>query len=186
MRIIGGKFGGRVVKLQAGLPVRPTTDKTKEALFNILGSRLDFEGLRVLDLCCGSGNISLEFVSRGAAAVTAVDTNRTVLAAMKANFAAFDFPDGKVVSSDLLKFIETTTDTFDIIFIDPPYAMPSQDTLLRRIFGRNLVAPDGWLILEHNSLKDFSHLPYFAFVRKYGTSSVSFFERDGEQREGDC
>lgn len=175
MRIIGGKYKGRVVKLQAGLPVRPTTDKTKEALFNMLHNRLDFEGLRVLDLCCGSGNISLEFVSRGAAAVTAVDMNRAVLAAIKQNFLLFEFPEGKVVCSDLKKFVAETTDTYDLIFIDPPYALPNQDALIRLIFERNIVAEDGYVVLEHSSLKDFSSIETFDFVRKYGSSSVSFF-----------
>ena len=177
MRIIGGTFKGRIVKLEKGLPVRPTTDKTKEALFNMLNSRVDLEGLRVLDLCCGSGNISLEFASRGAASVTSVDKHPKVLAAMRQHFKDFDYEaQGRVVQSDLFKFVETDPHQYDLVFIDPPYALPDQDRLITTLFARNMVPEDGWVVLEHLSLKRFDHVAGFSFTRKYGTSSVSFFQ----------
>ncbi len=83
MRIIGGSHKGKVLKVPAGLPVRPTTDYAKEALFNILNNKIDIEGLTVLDLFAGTGNITLEFASRGASDITSVDIDQKCVAFIK-------------------------------------------------------------------------------------------------------
>jgi 16S rRNA (guanine966-N2)-methyltransferase len=181
MRIISGKLGGRVLKVPAGLPVRPTTDRTKEALFNMLAHRFDFEGLTVLDLFCGTGNISLECFSRGAENIIAVDKDKRCVQAVKQFFKDFEVQKGQVIQADVFTFatkIETTLANaipFDLIFLDPPYAIANQVALVQTLLNKNILAPEGWLIIEHNSVFSFEQEEKFLFVRKYGSSSLSFF-----------
>ncbi|MEM7658133.1 MAG: 16S rRNA (guanine(966)-N(2))-methyltransferase RsmD [Bacteroidota bacterium] len=176
MRIISGKYGGRTLKIPKGLPVRPTTDRTKESLFNILHQRVDWEGLRVLDLFSGTGNISFECWSRGAAEVVSVDRHPRCVRAIKQGLQALG-QTGKVIQSDVRSFLKKGGGPFDLIFLDPPYDMEGQEELLELLWKNNWLAEDGWLIIEHRSQKSFDSLPHFAFRRDYGSSSLSFFQR---------
>ncbi|MEL6251381.1 MAG: 16S rRNA (guanine(966)-N(2))-methyltransferase RsmD [Bacteroidota bacterium] len=176
MRIIGGKYGGRILQVAKGLPVRPTTDRTKEALFNILEHRVDWSEISVLDLFCGTGNISLECVSRGAASVLSVDKHRKCILSIKNNMKTLRIEEPKLISADVKKFLKTCDQSFDLIFMDPPYAMPGQEDLIETIFEKNILAPEGMLILEHSSTLSFSSLNRFVELRKYGSSHLSFFE----------
>ncbi len=175
MRIISGKYRGRTIHPPKGLPVRPTTDRTKESLFNILTNYFDFEGLAVLDLFSGTGNISLEFISRGAKRIVAVDAHHGCLGFLKKQLVALEFRDFQTIKRDVKKYIQSGNEQFDIIFMDPPYAMDGQEKIIEGIFSRNLLLPDGMLIVEHYHLKDFSQQEGFLFSRKYGDSSISFF-----------
>ncbi len=177
MRIISGTLGGRVLKVPQNLPVRPTTDRTKESLFNIIGNTFDFEGLSILELCCGTGNIGIEFWSRGATEIVAVDKDKRCVQAVKNLYKEFDITGGTVLQADITKFVASNSGqkSFDIVFIDPPYAMANQSALLATIFAQKWCKAGGWVILEHTSMVSFEAEAYFLFCRKYGSSSISFF-----------
>ena len=181
MRIIAGKLGGRVLKVPNNLPVRPTTDRTKESLFNIIAAQKDMEGMEILDICCGTGNIGIEFFSRGATKIVSVDKDRRCVAAVKNLFETLNVENGKVIQADMLKFVENPfkflgdSAPFDIIFIDPPYALPNQGAIIQKLFSFSILKEDGWIILEHSSLLSFSTIEFHLFTRKYGSSSISFF-----------
>jgi 16S rRNA (guanine966-N2)-methyltransferase len=146
MRIIGGTLKGLKLNPPKNLPVRPTTDMAKEALFNILQNQVDFDGLRVLDLFSGTGNISLEFASIEA------------------------FKEG------VFKYLDLETDQFDLIFADPPYDLNKIPEIPKIIFDKKLLASGGLLIVEHQSLQNLSNHPAFMEQRKYGHASFSFFK----------
>lgn len=120
MRIITGSARGRRLLSPEGMDVRPTTDKVKESLFNIL--QFDLEGSRVLDLFAGSGQLGLEALSRGASFAVFVDSSRRSLDVVKKNISVTGFSDrASAVSGDAFSFLQHTQDRFDLVFLDPPY-----------------------------------------------------------------
>ena len=106
MRIISGKFKARKIRPPKNLPVRPTTDFAKEGLFNVLRSRLDLEGADVLDLFCGTGNMSVEFVSRGASLVNSVDQDRNCLAYIQKVCSDLEINEINTFKYDSLKYLK--------------------------------------------------------------------------------
>lgn len=176
MRIIGGILKGLRLNPPKNLPVRPTTDMAKEALFNILQNQIDFEGLRVLDLFSGTGNISVEFASRGAEQVVSVDRSIQCVHYLKDMARQHGLTTIKAFKEDVFKYLELETDQFDLVFADPPYDLNKIPELPKIIFNKNLVAPEGLLIVEHQSLQNLSNHPAFTEQRKYGHSSFSFFK----------
>ncbi|MEL6135609.1 MAG: 16S rRNA (guanine(966)-N(2))-methyltransferase RsmD, partial [Bacteroidota bacterium] len=172
---IGGKFGGRVIQVPKGLPARPTTDRTKEALFNILAHQVDWESAHVLDLFAGTGNISLECWSRGAQKVVSVEKDHRSVQAIKKNLQLLKVGQAQVIKMDVRKYLAQAKGSFDFIFMDPPYDMPGQTLLIKQIFDGELVAPEGILVVEHRKSVSFEDVSYFEQVRKYGDSSLSFF-----------
>jgi 16S rRNA (guanine(966)-N(2))-methyltransferase RsmD len=148
--------------------VRPTTDLAKEALFNILYNQFDFEEIRVLDLFSGTGNISLEFASRGVPEVISVDREFGCFNYLKKISKELNLATIQPFRSDVFKFLEMETERFDLIFADPPYD-------LKIVFDRDLVKPGGYLIVEHPSMKKLANHPNFKEQRQYGSSSFSFF-----------
>src|SRR5436190_11910965 len=123
MRIISGKWGGRRIHPPTKMPyTRPTTDIAKEGLFNILQNQIDFEGLHTLDLFGGTGAISYELASRGAAQLTIVEKDNQMFAFIKKNITDLHIENARVMQSDVFKFLETCTQQFDFIFAGPPYA----------------------------------------------------------------
>lgn len=176
MRIISGKYRGRVIRPPKGLPVRPTTDMAKESLFNILSNRLDFDDMLVLDCFAGTGSMSYEFLSRGVGSVLALDADAKCIAYIQATFKALDATNAQAMRTDVQRFLEGPATAYDLIFMDPPYAMPNQEALVMRIMEGGWLAAEGMLVLEHASGNDFSGLAYFSELRKYGGSSFSFFE----------
>lgn len=175
MRIIGGRLKGLRLNPPAKLPVRPTTDLAKEALFNILYNHFDFENIRVLDLFSGTGNISLEFASRGVPSVTSVDRDFGCFNYLKTTALQHGLNSIKSYKADVFKFLETETEQYDLIFADPPYDLPQLNQIAAHVFDRGLVKPDGYLIIEHPSMKKLDNHPRFLEQRKYGSSSFSFF-----------
>lgn len=159
------------------LPVRPTTDVAKEALFNILNNYYHLSDLLVLDLFSGTGNISYEFAARGAENITAVDANYDCVKFIKKTSAELDFSI-TTIKSDVFKFLERATSKFNLIFADPPYDMSQEDfsRIVHLVFEKKLLLEDGMLILEHSKHTDLSHLDHFLESRKYGNSVFSFFE----------
>lgn len=176
MRIIGGKLRGLRLNPPKNLPVRPTTDLAKEALFNILQNQIEFEGIKVLDLFCGTGNISLEFASREAAQVISVDRSIHCVNYIKDTARQHHLAQIKTYKADVFRFMEMETEKYDLIFADPPYDLNRIPEIPKIIFEKGLLSPGGVLIVEHQSLQNLSNHAAFAEQRKYGHSSFSFFK----------
>src|SRR5258708_10964854 len=136
MRIIAGKYRGRRLKSPPSLQTRPTSDRLRETLFNILAPRI--KGARFLDLCAGSGAVGIEALSRGASHVTFVDQSRKMCALIEANLEAIaDGIDVELVSGEAVEFLRRRAkkgvSPFDIIFFDPPYESDYDDILERMV-----------------------------------------------------
>jgi 16S rRNA (guanine(966)-N(2))-methyltransferase RsmD len=178
MRIIAGKFKGRRFDPPAdNWPTRPTTDYAKEGLFNILTNRLDFETLRVLDLFGGTGSHSYEFISRGCNDVTYVDKFPAAVQFVRKTAKTLGIEEQLTIfQMDVFRFIENARSQYDYIFAGPPYALPTIDIIPNLIFEKNLLAPDGLFVLEHNPNHDFLSHPHLVEVRNYGKTIFSFFQ----------
>ncbi len=176
MRIISGIHKGRKIFAPKQLPVRPTTDMAKEALFNILSSQYYIDELRILDLFCGIGSISFEFASREAAQVTAVDSHRGCLSFVR-NTAEKLGMDITTIQSDAFRYLEAAAGKWDIIFADPPYDLDKEqfEKIADIVFKYNLLHENGVLIIEHSKRMSLSGLPGFSKVKSYGSSAFSFF-----------
>ena len=176
MRIIGGRLKGIRFNAPESLPVRPTTDMAKEALFNILYNTYDFNECEVLDLFCGTGNISFEFASRGINKVTAVDKHSGCVYWVKSVIEKYQLNEIEVQKADVFKYLQQNTKTFQIIFADPPYNLPNIPQIPQLVMQNNLLKENGLLIVEHPSLLKLNGQPGFKETRRYGNSSFSFFE----------
>lgn len=147
MRIISGRWKGRFLVAPASLPVRPTTDVAKEALFNILSNEFDMEGLTVTDLFAGTGNISYEFASRGAESVRAVDRDRGCVKYIGATADLLGFSEViRVIPCDVFRFLARPQEPCDVVFADPPYDLPPQQyrALVEGVFSCGLLAEEGY------------------------------------------
>jgi 16S rRNA (guanine966-N2)-methyltransferase len=151
--LISGVAGGRRLKVpRAG--VRPTGDRAREGLFNSLGSLLDLDGARVLDLYAGSGALGLEALSRGAAAAVFVESGAGVLPVLRANIAAVGLPGAVVLPGSVPTVVgAAATAAFDLVFADPPYAAPEDEVLgvLRSLVRGGWLAPDAVVVVERSS-----------------------------------
>ena len=176
MRIIGGKFGRRIIKPPKNLPVRPTTDLAKESLFNILVHKIEFTGKAALDLFAGTGSLSYEFASRGCKSVTSVDQNYKCIQFIKDTISDFEMTNVQVVRSEVFRFIKSTPNRFDIIFADPPYDHPEIENICPLLKEQKLLNDHGYLIIEHPATIDFSSQIGFLEHRKYGHVNFSFFQ----------
>jgi 16S rRNA (guanine966-N2)-methyltransferase len=177
VRIISGKYKGRRIFPPKGLPVRPTTDMSKEALFNVLNNHFSFEGLKILDLFAGTGNISFEFASRGSTPITSVDADFGCVKFIKQVAAEYDF-NIAAIKSDVFTFLEKNKATYDIIFADPPYGLDQKtfEKVVVTVFEKNTLQDDGMMIIEHSKYTKLDHLTHFSFKKSYGGSIFSFFE----------
>jgi 16S rRNA (guanine966-N2)-methyltransferase len=186
VRIISGKYKGRRINAPKNLPVRPTTDMSKEALFNVLNNHFTFEGLKVLDLFSGTGNISYEFASRGSDNITSVDGDMGCVKFIKQTAQEFDF-NIAAIKSDVFLFLERNAASYDIIFADPPYGLDQAtfEKLVFVIFERNLLQEDGMMIIEHSKYTKLDHLMHFSFKKSYGGSIFSFFEMATDDEDVD-
>ncbi len=184
MRIISGKWGGRRINPPAKMPhTRPTTDIAKEGLFNILQNRIDFEGIRTLDLFGGTGSISYELASRGAADQVIIEKDPQMYAFIKKNVDILGMEHCKVLKMDVFQYLESCHDQYDFIFAGPPYALGTIDEIPRIITEQQLIAPDGFFVLEHTPRNAYENFRGFSFVRNYGTTLFSFFVNDQERSQ---
>lgn len=154
---------------------RPTTDIAKEGLFNILQNNLEIETLAVLDLFGGTGSISYEFASRGAADITVVEKDNNMYNFINKTSQELLFTNFKVVKADVFKFIETATDQYDLIFAGPPYALASIDELPKKIVEKKLLRNGGWFVMEHTPRNDYKKFAHYKTERNYGTTIFSIF-----------
>ena len=147
MRIIAGKWRGRKLVAPAGQATRPTADRTRETLFNMLVSRLgSFDELAVADLYAGSGALGLEALSRGAASVTFVETDPAACRAIEANLRTLD-AEGATVASHSAQHLPPGR-SFDLILADPPYEPGGGSAVVRAVLQADWLAPGGWLAME--------------------------------------
>ena len=176
MRIISGKHKSKRIQAPKNLPVRPTTDMAKEALFNILNNLYYFNDLVVLDLFSGTGNISYEFASRGTTNITAVDANFGCIKFINETSKILE-ADIHTIKSDVYKYLEKSSAKFDVIFVDPPYDFELEkfEKIVNQVFDNKLLNNNGLLIVEHSKHTDLSDNKYFSHSKKYGGSMFSFF-----------
>ena len=175
MRIISGSHKGRRILAPKKLPVRPTTDRSKEGLFNILQHRLNFKSLNVLDLFSGTGNISYEFASRGVANIAAVDQNRHCVNFIKKTAIDLEL-NIEISQCDSISFLEKKTSHYDLIFGDPPYDWVTEAYFVLILEAKKSLNESGLIILEHSAFIDLSTGQGFDFSRTYGGSVFSFFK----------
>jgi 16S rRNA (guanine(966)-N(2))-methyltransferase RsmD len=176
MRIIGGELGGRKIRPPAKMPhTRPTTDIAKEGLFNVIENNLDIFSLKTCDLFGGTGSISYELCSRGAADCTIVEKDSVMFDYIKTTARELKLGQLHPVKMDVFKFISQCNDKFDFIFAGPPYALASIDEIPVKIVERGLLAPNGWFILEHTPRNNYADYPLFVTSRNYGTTIFSIF-----------
>ena len=175
MRIISGSHKGRRILAPKKLPVRPTTDRSKEGLFNILQHRLNFKSLNVLDLFSGTGNISYEFASRGVANIAAVDQNRHCVNFIKKTAIDLGLTI-EILQCDSISFLEKKTSHYDLIFGDPPYDWVAEAYFVLILEAKKSLNESGLIILEHSTFIDLSKGQGFDFSRTYGGSVFSFFK----------
>lgn len=186
MRIIAGKAKGFSIKVPQG-EVRPTQDRVREALFNILGNIV--EGARVLDLYCGSGSVGLEALSRGAVSACMVDASAQSCTIARKNLENSRLQGGRIVQSDCLAFVKRDAGRYDIIFADPPYckAIGDRDMIAELMNNRltELLAPDGYFIAEAQigygvGAVGTREFPGWKLVdtRAYGKNTILFYQAD--------
>ncbi|MHC5354147.1 RsmD family RNA methyltransferase [Myroides sp. LJL115] len=186
MRIISGKLKGRRIITPKNLPVRPTTDMSKEALFSILNHHFNLTQLTVLDLFAGTGNISYEFASRGVEQIISVDQDYGCINFIKKTAKEFDL-NITAFKSDVFKFVEKHQQSYDIVFADPPYDFTQEqfEKIVKDVLATPLIEEDGMLIIEHSKFTKLEHLEHFSFSKNYGGSVFSFFEFELEEEEDD-
>lgn len=183
MRIISGEFGGRKFHPPANnWPTRPTTDVSKEGLYNILQNKIDFEDIKMLDLFGGTGNHCYEFISRGCTDATYVDNFGGCVAFVIKTAQELKIGDRlKVVKNDVYKYIASCKEQFDFIFAGPPYPLITLNTIPDKIFQYDLLAKDGIFVIEHNPQHNFKNHPNYENERNYGTTIFTFF-RNSEKK----
>ena len=179
MRVITGTARGRKLKDLPGMDTRPTTDKVKESIFNII--QFDVEGRRVLDLFAGTGQLGIEALSRGAERCVFVDSSRAAVNVVKENLAATGFEQqGRVVQSDALSFLTSCREKFALCFLDPPYASNLLDEALTRIAEIDIMLENGIIICESAADKLLPTLPEpYKMGReyRYGKIKLTLYHR---------
>ena len=176
MRIITGKYGGRKIYPPSRMPhTRPTTDVAKEGLFNIIENNISIEGLKTLDIFGGTGSISYELASRGASDLTIIEKDPRMHAFIQKSIADLKIENCKVIKMDVFRFLETTGETYNLIFAGPPYSLKNIDDLPVIIREKKLLNTNGWFILEHTPANNYEKEPLFKSSRNYGTTIFSIF-----------
>ena len=176
MRIISGSCGGRTINPPKNLRARPTTDFAKENLFNVLGNVVDFEGIDVLDLFAGTGSISYEFASRGAASVTSVEINAVHYNFIRATAKTYGLTNIHPVKANVFLYLKSCAKKYDVIFSDAPYDLEGSESVVDMVLEKGLLKEGGIFIFEHSKNKDFSSHPRFSRLRSYGSVQFSIFE----------
>jgi 16S rRNA (guanine(966)-N(2))-methyltransferase RsmD len=175
VRIISGIFRGKQIHPPGNFKARPTTDFAKESLFNILIHQFSIEDLDVLDLFSGTGSISYEFASRGARSVVSVEMAPKHFKFIQDTCRAIEMDQVSVIRADAFRYLKRPTQSFDIIFADPPFDHPGLSELPDLIFRTEILNSEGIFILEHPGKHSFTAHPHFSQHRKYGGVNFTFF-----------
>jgi 16S rRNA (guanine966-N2)-methyltransferase len=183
MRVIGGELGGRRLRAPAGMATRPTSDRLREALFNILGA--DVVGSRFLDLFAGSGAVGIEALSRGAEYAVFVESSRRALEILEDNLHACGLAGrARIVPKNAvsaLRLFEAAAERFDVAYVDPPYDAELYTRVLYGLGRSDLIAADGLVVAERRSnatlLPEYGRLRNYRDVR-HGDSTLAFFRLD--------
>lgn len=177
MRVITGKYKGRRFDVPRSFKARPTTDFAKENLFNVLQAYVDFDAApRALDLFSGTGNITLELLSRGCERVVAVEKDTLHYRFICQFVQQLQDLSAVPVRGDVFQYLERCREQFDFIFADPPYQLPQLSTLPECVLGRGLLRPGGLFVLEHGKTYSFATHPLMVDERAYGSVRFSFFQ----------
>lgn len=186
MRIITGTLKGRRFNAPKDTVVRPTSDRAKEGLFNVIQARRYIQNARVLDLFAGSGNLGFEAISRGAASVLAVEYSRTAVQHIEDTAAGFDISDQiETRAMPVERFLEQPPRAYDIVFADPPYDLEGIPDMVEQIVYGGWLAHEGWLVLEHDVRHLFHEHPDCVFTKPYGRTIVSIFMPPAEKDAAD-
>lgn len=212
MRVIGGTFGGRRLRPVEGLATRPTSDRVREALFSRLEARYDLAGAVVLDLFAGTGALSIEALSRGAARAVCIEIDRRALDTLKGNVREFDLADKvRVMNDDYRRVLarlagdqagatplegaapRTTKKRFDGIFVDPPYGQGLAQGALAAVAEFGLLKVGGWMTMEVGRREDTPAQVVGPFgvldrIREdvYGDTKLALYEASEPSTNNDC
>ena len=181
MRVIAGAYRGRVLRTVEGAEVRPTSDRLRETLFNILAPRV--LASRFLDVCAGSGAVGIEAISRGASPVTLIENSRRARSAIEANLRTLGIGGAvRLISRDALAALAQlaeSSEQFDIVFFDPPYESGLYDPVMSNLAASNLISLDSITVVEHRAkhrlAPAYSNLKVYRQV-KHGESALSFYK----------
>jgi 16S rRNA (guanine(966)-N(2))-methyltransferase RsmD len=180
MRVIAGAYRGRKLRTVEGAEVRPTSDRLRETLFNILAPTI--RGTRFLDLCAGSGAVGIEALSRGATEVVFIESSRRACSVIEANLRTFGVDDGiRLICRDAraaLTQLAETAAQFDIVFFDPPYASDLYDQVMKHLATGDLLPVDSIVVVEHRVKHRLA--PAYSSLKMYrelkqGESALSFY-----------
>ncbi|MFW6238973.1 MAG: 16S rRNA (guanine(966)-N(2))-methyltransferase RsmD [Halanaerobiales bacterium] len=181
MRIIAGSAGGRKLKSRNTSRVRPTQDRVREAIFNILAPEIP--GTEVLDLFSGFGGLGLEALSRGAREAVFVERDRKNAGVIKENINRCGFSERVILRvEDVFSYLETTAETFDIIFMDPPYGKGLAVKAVQKIIKKKVLANRGLLVIEQHiddDLQEYRTLNKYK-EKIYGSTKITLLEEDRE------
>jgi 16S rRNA (guanine966-N2)-methyltransferase len=183
MRVIGGIYRGRTLRTAGGLAIRPTSDRLRETLFNILATRI--EDSHFLDLCAGSGAVGIEAISRGAGSVTFIERSRQACETIKANLNALGAGGAtRIINREVttaLKRLSQDSETFDVVFFDPPYASGTYDVVMTEFGQGHLLSNNAVVVVEHRRKTApeprYGKLMMFRQVTQ-GESALAFYSDD--------
>ena len=182
MRIIRGKYGRRRFSVPTNITARPTTDFARENIFNVIEN---LEGLKCLDLFAGTGAVSFELLSRGAASVTSVEKSATQARFIEKVKQELNDRNLHLLRTDALRYIRDSSTSFDFVFADPPYDLDGFGDIPQMVLESRLLHPGSIFIIEHSKKYDFSSLPHFIDHRAYGSVNFSIFKIPEENETAD-
>ena len=173
MRVITGTYKGRHFDVPRSFKARPTTDFAKENIFNVMTGYIDIEGTEALDLFAGTGSITLELLSRGCKEVVSVEMDRDHARFIQQCIDKVGAENHTLVKGDAFRFMKSCKRQFDFIFADPPYSLPTLETIPD--LALPLLKEGGMMVFEHGKQNDFSQHPRFVEKRVYGAVNFSLF-----------
>jgi 16S rRNA (guanine966-N2)-methyltransferase len=175
MRIISGEYRGRQLVTVRDLSIRPTTDRAKQTIFDILATRCELDGATVLDLFSGSGSLGLEALSRGAASATFVEKSRASVSVLEQNIRALGCTERcRVHIADVFWFLKNASHPYDLVFVDPPYKLETIGQLPLRLHESAAVRNGSWVVMEHSreSAMQFPENGFSVIQKAFGQTTV--------------
>lgn len=187
MRVITGSARGRRLKELEGMETRPTTDRVKEGMFNVL--QFDIEGRRVLDLFAGTGQLGIECLSRGAVSAVFVDRRADAVKLIRENLKVTELTDkARVISGDSMEYLKSVKEKFDVILLDPPYEAGLLEPALLTVEKFDILAPHGIIVAEHPAGRTLPALaaPYRLHrTYRYGKIGMTVYRRGANEQSED-